>query len=249
MMNDTELDEMLDRWQAPATRESWREELRAGFAVRAGRAGRRGLLRRMIDAASRVPFGRLAVATVGAVAVFFAVLQVAPRIVRMASPSSFRIPFYVESVFVSYAKNGSVERRSRNTAFPYGGIAFNMSVTELDGSLRSKVSEITGSIRTQIVLAMPSLVLPKRPPMAEPAWFAGFVRSGCSEGRTVVGHEVVAGYETTVTQNEWPTGRVRIWMAPELACFPLKFIREVRRSDGSYQFEATDEVVRVTMNR
>lgn len=247
-MNDVELDEMLDRWEAPGMRDSLREDLRMGFVAASARRNRRGLLRRMVAAMPRIRVGRLAVATVGAAALLFAGIQVAPRVVRMASPD-FRIPFYVESVFVSYARNGSVQRQSRNTAFPYGGIAFNMSVTELDGSLLSKVKEITGSIRTQVVLAMPSLVLPKRPPMAEPPWFAGFVRSGCSEGKTVVGREVVAGYETTVTLSEWPTGRVRIWMAPELACFPLKFIREVRQPDGSYQFEARNEVVRVKMNR
>jgi hypothetical protein len=123
-----------------------------------------------------------------------------------------------------------------------------MSVIESGGPLLTPFREIAGAIRTQAVLLMPSLVLPKQPPQAEPAWFAGFVRSGCAEGRTVVGQEIIAGHQTTVVQSEWPKGRFKIWMAPDLSCFALKFTNEVRQPDGAYRFRVRKEALRVTMN-
>jgi hypothetical protein len=244
-MNDTELDEMLDRWQAPAMRESLRESLRAGFIATPRRANRRGLLRRIMAAAPRIPVRRLAVVAMSAAAILFALIQVAPRTVRMASPG-FRIPFYVEFDF--YSNNRSGQYRSRITSFPWGVQEINMTIVESRGSLLDPVRKIAGSIRTQFVLAMPSLVLPKHPPMTEPAWFAGFVRSGCTERRTVVGHETIAGYETTVTESPSPKGRFKFWMAPDLACFTLKMTIEERQPDGSYRFLGHKEAVRVTMN-
>jgi len=245
-MNDTELDEMLDQWKVPAMRDSLCEDLPTGFAATLGRANPRGLLRRMLAAASGIRLGRLAIATMGAAVLLFILIQVSPLTVRMASPG-FRIPFYVEFAFASYSDSGPVPYQSRITAFPYGGHEINMSVIEPGGSLLTAIREVAGSIRTYFVLAMPSLVLPKEPPMAEPPWFAGFVRSGCAEGRTVVGHEIIAGYETTIVQSEWQKGRMKIWMAPDLACFALKFTNEVRQPDGSYRFLVRKEAVRVTM--
>jgi len=245
-MNDTELTEMLDQWKAPAMRASLREDLLAGFAS-SERANRSGLLRRILAAASGIRPGRVAIAAMGAAALVFGVIQVSPRTVSMASPG-FRIPFYVEFTFASYSDNGAVPHPSRITAFPYAGHEINMSVIQPGGWLPNAVREIAGSIRTRLVLAMPSLVLPKEPPMAEPAWFAGFVRSGCSEGRTVVGQEIIAGHETTIVQSEWPKGRIKVWMAPELECFALKLTNEVRQPDGSFRFLVRKEAVRVTMN-
>jgi hypothetical protein len=148
----------------------------------------------------KIRFGRLAAAAMGAAAVLFAIIQVSPQTVRMAS-AQFRIPYYVEFEFARYADDGSAPHQSRITSFPYGGHEIVMSVTEPGDSLQNAVRGIARSIRTQFILAMPSLVLPKEPPMTEPAWFAGFVSSGCSSGKTVVGHETLAGHETTVVQS------------------------------------------------
>ena len=92
------------------------------------------------------------------------------------------------------------------------------------------------------------MVLPKEPPMAEPDWFAGFVRSGCSSGRNVVGHETIAGHATTIAQSESPTGRISVWMAPDLACFALKLTDEVREPNGTYRIKIRKEALEVTMN-
>jgi hypothetical protein len=240
-MTDHELDEMLDTWTAPPLRDSLRGELRAGFA---GSPKRPSRFRRMIAAAREVRVGRLAVAASVAAALLFAILQVSPRIARLASPG-FRPPFYVLSEFTRYADDGSVEYRSRRTAFPYGGIAVNMSVTDLGNPVLDVFRGIAASIRTQVVLAVPSLVLPKAPPMTEPAWFAGFVRSGCAEGKNVVGHEVVAGFETTIIE---AGDRLRFWMAPDLACFCLKTTYEARAPNGSYRLQHRNETLKVTMN-
>jgi hypothetical protein len=243
-MTDNELDEMLDCWQTPPLRESLTDEVRAGFAQIPKRTKRAPRWR----ALPKIRVGRLATAMAAAAILLFALVQVSPRTVRMASPG-FHIPFYVESIFERFAQDGSVEYRSRMTAFPYGGIGINMSVVQESGNpILNAFQEIAGSIRNQFVLAVPSLVLPKHPPMAEPAWFAGFVKSGCSEGRTVVGHETIAGYPTTILQSETPRGRLRVWMAPDLSCYSLEVTDEVEEADGSYRLRLRTHAVKVTIN-
>jgi hypothetical protein len=165
----------------------------------------------------------------------------------MAS-AQFRIPYYVEFEFARYADDGSAPHQSRITSFPYGGHEIVMSATEPGDSLQNAVRGIARSIRTQFILAMPSLVLPKEPPMTEPAWFAGFVSSGCSSGKTVVGHETLAGHETTVVQSGSPGHRLRTWMAPDLACFALKLTDEVQEPNGTYRLKLRKESVKVTTN-
>lgn len=247
-MNDHELDELLDQWQSPAMRDSMREDLRTGFADTAKRAKRAALPRRIIGALPRIRLGRFAAATMGVAALLFALVQVSPQTVRMASPASFRIPYYVEFLFWRYSENGSTMHPTRITSFPYGGHEIVMSVKEPGHFLFVAARGIANSIRTQFILAVPSFVLPKEPPMAEPAWFAGFVSSGCSSGKTVVGHETLAGYKTTVVETAAGERRTRIWMAPDLACFALKLTDEVRDANGTYRLRIRKEAVKVTMN-
>jgi hypothetical protein len=246
-MNDQELDEMLNQWTSPPMRDSVRDNLRAEFARRPARTNRVGLLCRMREAAPRIRAGRFAVATVGAAALLFGIVQVSPQTVGLASPG-FRIPFYIEAEFVRYADDGSAPHRTRITSFPYGGHQVTMSVRKSDDSYLDAVRGIASSIRDHFILAVPSLVLPKEPPMTEPAWFAGFVRSGCSSGKTVVGHETVAGHETTVVQTGAPRHRMKIWLAPDLGCVDLKLTDEVQEPDGTYRLKLHKEAIKVTMN-
>lgn len=245
-MNDTELDEMLNQWKSPAMRDSLREDLRAEFAVVAG-PQRRGLVARAVAAASAIRLGRLAIATIGVTALVFAYVQLTPKTARTASPA-FRIPFYVDFAFTSYPVNGGTPYQSRITTFPYAGHEINMSVVESGGPLLTAVRQIAASVRNQAILLMPSLVIPKQPPQTEPAWFAGFVRSGCTQGRNVVGQEIIAGHQTSVMEGESPTARIKVWEAPDLDCFALKVTNEIRQPDGSYRFQVRKEAVRVTMN-
>ncbi|HEY1337092.1 MAG TPA: hypothetical protein VGF59_06250 [Bryobacteraceae bacterium] len=247
MINDHELDQMLDQWESPPMRESLRDDLRSGFAASLRRARRVSLLRRTIAAMPKIRPGRVAVATMAAAALVFGVIQVAPQTVRMAS-SGFRIPYYVEFEIERFADDGSAPHQIRITSFPYGGHEIVMSVTESSGTLLNAFQGIANTIRTQFILAMPSLVLPNEPPMTEPAWFAGFVSSGCSDGKIVVGHEVLAGHDTTVIQSGPAGYRTRIWLAPDLKCFALKLTDEIQAPDGRYRLRLRKEAVKVTMN-
>lgn len=238
-MNDQDLDEMLDQWQAPPMRESLREDVRAGFSARTAPRRRRCTL-------PQLPLGRLAVGALAAAALVFGVIQVAPRTVAMASPS-FRIPYYVEYSYERLDAKGSTAKRSRFKAFPYGGIDINMSVVDLYGSPFDAVRELAGSIRTRLVLAAPSMVLPKHPPMTEPAWHVDYVKSGCSTRPTVIGQERVAGYDTVVVQNAYPKHRFTSWLAPELGCAALKLTYEEGQSDGTYRMVTRKEALRVTI--
>lgn len=246
-MNDQELDELLDQWQAPAMRDTVRQNLRAGFAAK--------------PAPVRWRPGRLAFATLAAAVLLFAVFQVSPRTARLAS-SGFHIPFYVESVFTGYAKDGSARLQTRSTYFVYAGYPINMAtIDETGGPLLTAIRRIGASVRIQAALLSPSLVLPKQSPMPEPAWFAGFVRSGCSDHATVLGHEIVAGHETTIVQNDMtvsvmanakreprPSVRFTSWRAPDLGCIDLKMTIEERQPDGTYRLSSAKEAVKVTMN-
>ena len=246
-MNDNELDEMLDQWKPPLMRDSLREDLRAGFAARPQSPGRSGWLRRIRDAAPAFPLRRLAVVTMAAVALLFMIVQALPQVVRMAS-SGFRIPYYVEFEFARYADNGAAPYPTRITSFPYGGHEIVMSVTEPGHLLAGAARNIASSIRKRFILAMPSLVLPKQPPVSEPAWFAGFVSSGCSSGKNVVGRETIAGYPAAVVQSTSPGHRITVWMAPELDCFALKFTDEVQEPDGTFRLKLRKQAVQVTVN-
>lgn len=237
-MNDTELDEILDRWEAPPMRESLRDDVRREF-VRTSRHPERFALTRTIAK-------RIAIVTTCAAGLLFAIVQVAPRTIRGAS-AEYHIPFYVQYVFERYARDGSREYQSVRTAFPYAGTEINMSVVDSHSALLDPFRRIGASVRTQIILAMPSLILPKQPPMQEPEWFAGYVRSGCSERRTVIGHETIAGHETTLVESTTPGGRMRFWLAPDLACFALKMTTESKEQDGTYRLESLKKTVRVTM--
>jgi hypothetical protein len=246
-MNDNELDEMLDQWKPPVMRDSVRENIKAGYAARPQRPSRAGLLWRMRDATAALHLRRLAVITMAAVAVLFLIVQVFPQAVRMAS-AGFRIPYYVEYEFARYPDNGADPHPSRVTVFPYGGLAIVMSVRESGDSLLTAARNIANSVRNQFILAVPALVLPKGPPMAKPGWFDGFVSSGCSNGKNVVGHETIAGHATTVVESTSPGHRVRIWLAPDLDCFDLKFTDEVQAPDGRYRLTLGKEALKVTMN-
>jgi hypothetical protein len=237
-MTDQELDELLNRWEAPETGEAARERLRAGYA---------GLPALEPVAAPKRRLRRVATIAVGIAALLFAIIQISPETVRMASPG-YRIPFYVEYQFWRYADDGRTAHPSRVTAFPYAGHEIIMSVREPGHFLMVAARNIANSIRDQFILAMPSLVLPKGPPMAEPAWFADFVNSGCAKDKLVVGHEKVAGYSTTVVESGAPNYRVKVWMAPELQCFALKFTSEVPGPGGTYRPLFRKEAVKVTMN-
>jgi hypothetical protein len=234
-MTENELDELLNEWEAPPMGSAVRARLQDRFGKRRSPVWKRRA-------------GRIALAALAIAAVLFAVIQVRPQTVRMAT-AGFRIPYYVEFEFERYADDSSAPHHSRIAAFPYGGYEIAMSVTETDHSWRDPIRKLASSIRNQFVLAVPSMVLPKQALMAEPAWFAGFVASGCSEGRDVVGYEKVAGYATTVVQSESESGRILVWMAPDLRCFALKLTHEVRDPRGGYRTILRKEAVRVTMNR
>jgi len=239
-MNDSELDEILEHWTAPPMRDSLREELRTAFtAVPRPAAPARSM--------RRIPLGRIALAAIAATLLVFGIVQLSPKTATMASPG-FHIPFYVEFVFATQRVGGSAPHYTHITSFPYAGHEITMSITESGDSLLNTLRRIAGVIQKQVILLEPSLVLPKEPPMAEPAWFAGFVSSGCSSGKNVVGNEIIAGHPTTVVQNTFPTHRITTWMAPDLACFALKLTHEEAQPDGTYKLRIRKEAIKVTMN-
>lgn len=240
-MNDLELDELLDRWQAPPMRESLRDDLRVAYATHAApRPPRRGFH------LPKLRLGRLVAATVGAAAILFTLVQLAPRTVALAF-SEFRIPYYVVYDYERLDAKGSTPPRSRFTAFPYGGIDINMSVVDLYGTPLDAFRELAASIRNRMVLAAPSIVLPKHPPMTEPAWHVEYVKSGCSTRPTVIGHETIAGYHTVIVQNAFAAHRFTYWFAPELGCAALKHTFEQAQPDGTYKMVSRKEAVKVTI--
>jgi hypothetical protein len=88
--------------------------------------------------------------------------------------------------------------------------------------------------------------------------WAEFVASGCSNAGTVVGHETILGYQTTVTEHLSPSrdegdvlqgGRIiTLWQAPDLGCFDLKMVHEQKNSDGTYRLVEERHALKVIVN-
>ena len=104
-MNDTELDELLNQWSAPAAPASLRENVRSGFAAGLQRKTSPGV-RRWI--AAFVPSGRkrLLAAILGVGAFLLIVTQAFPQMFGLGAPP-IKTPYTVDSEYLRYGDGGS----------------------------------------------------------------------------------------------------------------------------------------------
>jgi len=240
-VTDTELDEILDKWAAPAAPSS----LRATVRAEAGSCTRR-----------RVRPGVWALASVAAV--LLVGVQAPPQKVTLLSPAA-RIPFTVDSEFFYSPEDGSTAvtmysssySRDAREIFLYKSMPGDpwatamLRVLDFGAALLRPIQEYSLALtvppqeiqRARELVRVADCVGANCKPLSY--WTIGsrseLLRSGCELG-AVSGHETILGYPTAaIRRSIAPKRRITVWMAPALGCFPLKSLVEEQQADGTFR--------------
>jgi len=269
-VNDTELDEMLDRWQAPPVPASLRENVRAGFVASLEQKPLRD--RRARSHTAWLPGLRkslFAGAALGAGLLLLIVTQALPQ-----TPPPVNLPYTVDSEFVRYADDGSKSVEMYLTSYTGqngGEVLISRSIpNHLFGTALGRTLDATLPAWQRLILPLTvtSAELEKikksRPPsigfitgcadwtclllnryfFRKPPTGTG---NECVEG-TVVGRETILNYSTTAVElRGWDRRKTTLWTAPDLGCFALRITSEAQRSDGSFHLENVKQALRVTL--
>ena len=242
-MNDTELDELLDKWNVPAAPASLRERVRAGFAAVRERqtiTGRFMGWQPVFAAVARKSL--LVAACVGAGALLFTVSLAFPQ-------TPVRAPFTVESELVTYGKDGSPGGPMRIDSYSDHGREVVLSRWYPGNPLGTALSRLLEFWRAHM---LPFAVSGERMEQSEKIQAgraAALMQAGCLDG-DLVGRETILNYPTLKVEIH-PGGRVRAtaWRAPDLACFALQTTTEVQLPDGTFQLVLKREALKVTVNQ
>lgn len=239
-MNDKELDEILDTWSAPEPPASLRARVKAAFAARTDRRRTRGRL-------------ALWAAAFGMAAFLVVLTQAFPQTVKLVAPAE-KIPYTVESDWTNYASDGQVSRKVHITSYSRGGRENILSETIVGHPLETLHIRVGVAIHSlwEELLA-PLVGSPAE--QVNPQGPAALLASGCTTGYgyfaaggQVVGHEKILDHASVKIQREDPGRRYTVWLAPALACFPLRETFERQRPDGSYRMASERHALKVTLN-
>ncbi|HXM44927.1 MAG TPA: hypothetical protein VN924_27060 [Bryobacteraceae bacterium] len=260
-MNDTELDELLDAWTAPPVPASLRENVQAAFA-----AGHTSWT------VARVPRARkrMFAATILILAAF--VLLVTQAFPQKASPP-VRVPYTVDSEFLSYAEDGSSAVEMYSTSYERDGTEILKSRSIPQRPFETAVGRALDAAiplwsRLTVRFTVAPEVLEKVRRSAHQSVGAitgcdasclilehyGFARAAagldaaCIDG-TIVGNQTIVNYPTTAIRPRMG-GSVRMtwWTAPDLGCFALRITTEKKRPDGSFRLVQEKRALRVNWN-
>lgn len=230
-MNDTELDEMLNQWDAPTVNKSLREKVRAGFGALRERPRKRWF------AWPSWHIGKGLLAGMAAAGVFFLV------VIAQAFPQSFGFggaspalgfPYFVQSQVTVYAEDGSSRIDAIVRSYSYKGMEIVLDEKHPDNPIQEFIKNFHNGVHYTLLRYVPGLVLPES--SAKDAWFGAYVKSGCvDKGDVAVGHETILGHATTLIQQTYPDGRWTAWRAPDLGCFTLRTRMEEPLPVGGYR--------------
>ena len=244
-MNDTELDNLLNTWTTPDPPPSLRGRVRAGYATLTHKPRRR----------FRLSFWMI----FGFAALLLILTAALPKTVELVVPAQ-KIPYTVDTDTTTFMPDGTVHEL-RMTTYMRNGVEIILA--------RAPGNPLWTSVMNASLLLFSPV---------DPHQWAEFVASGCSNVRdiqmaihgvmtppgrvigvgTLVGHEAILGYQTTVTKHVSPSGDagdalkdgriVTLWQAPDLGCFDLKMVHEQKRSDGTYRLVEERHAVKITVN-
>jgi hypothetical protein len=237
-VNETELNELLDQWEAPPVPPSLRQNVRAGYAAHVGhnrtRRSPMNWLAAFTPASKRTLFAGTAM---GAGAFFLLlVTQAFPQTLRMAP--FFHIPYTVDSEFVEYPETGPPKVVMYLTSYSDHGTEINLSSSMPGDSVKTAIR------RTLDVLGFLYYKIAGRSEPAHP----DFLRAGCVNG-PVFKRETILGFQTTVVETRLSDRhRITSWMSPDLSCFALKLRIEEQRADGTYRIVSEKHALKVTFN-
>jgi hypothetical protein len=224
-MNEQELDDILDTWNAPEAPPSLRGRMRARYA-----------------AAVEKPRGhrRLAVwaSAFGAAAFLVVLTQAFPQTVKLRPAAG--IPFKVDSELIVYAADGSRERVADRTSYSRDGEEIVLSETIRDRPVESFFMNFHQSMYS-IFQDLHGL-------------FGGHTEQhakldpGCAASPAAP-HETILNYDTVKLKLEGNGRRAQVWLAPGLGCFPMRQMYERQRIDGTYRVTTERHAVKVTVNK
>jgi hypothetical protein len=256
-MNDTELDELLNKWSAPPAPASLRESVRAGFVANPERSP--GLLHWITAFVPTVKKSLVAGAILAVGALFFVVALALSQTHTMVAPP-VGVPYIVDSDVVQYADDGtsSVEEHRGS----YNDKGREIGVYHVYPSFLNAIRHALTTVGSVVGrLTLPFIVSPELLKKFESAARvsagsehgyalgsgAALINAGCVYG-PVVGHETILGHPTVAVQPDL-VDHVTLWMAPDLGCFALRITVEEQRPDGTYRLVTRKQALKVTMNR
>ena len=243
-MNDTELDQLLNTWDAPPAPASLRAGVLVGFHAGPERRKFRGV--------------RILIAAVGVGVFLLAVTLALPQTLSLISPT-VRAPYIVVSDIVRYGFDGtpSVELSLGS----YNNDGSEVVVYEVAHSLLpaiklglQAIGPVVGRLTLLFVVsgeqAERAKLIARVSAGFEGYWLGGaatLIHSGCVNG-PVVGHETILNHQTIAVRQFNDRQRMTLWMAPDLGCFALRLTREERRSDGTFRLVLKKQATKVTTN-
>ncbi len=271
-MNDTELDEILDSWNAPPVAASLRERVRAEFSAAmdpetipvAQVSWKTTFARRMRK-------GLLAMAVVALGAFVLVVTQAISQTLGSVAPP-VQLPYVVDSEFVQYADDGSREVEMRTTSYSQDGQEVLLSRTLPGNPIGTAIARGWDAGFFHIMprpRLTPEMAERVRAARADPnhitlytgcdrptCWITshygfggiGDARTGCAQAG-VVGQETILNYPTVAAQRALgDSRRMTLWMAPDLGCFALRETLEERGPDGAFRPVSGKQALKVTLN-
>jgi hypothetical protein len=243
-MNDTELDQVLNRWSVPPAPASLRARVRVGFAARPERKTFRGL--------------PVLITAAGIALFLLAVTLALPQTLSLVSPA-VRVPYIVDSDVARYAADGSssVELSLRSYNNDGSEVVLYEAAHSLLPSIKlglQTVGPIVGRLMLLFVVsreqAEKDKLIARVSAGFEGYWLgsaAALIDSGCVNG-PVVGHETILNHRTVAVRQFNDVQRMTLWMAPDLGCFALRLTREERRADGTFRLVLKKQATKVTLN-
>jgi hypothetical protein len=223
-MNETELDELLNQWQAPEP----------GAELRGRIRGLQPRRRRFAWPSWHLSKGLLAGVAAGAVMCLFGISVAFPQVFARSS-----IRFNLLSEFRVYHNDGSFTVREQRASTAVHGSEIILQRYVPDNTFMNVHMMFFDMFHR--LLGMNEVPAPAR------------MASDCSvPDASVTGHETVLGYRTTVLQyppDPQDRSRYREWRSPELDCIVMKWIVEEPRANGGFRIASERKPLVVRINR
>lgn len=240
-MNDNELDEMLNKWDAPPVRAELRKNVQAGFTATKS-SPRRWFSWPSWEGGKGIFAGLAAGAAVSLVVIS----QAFPQALNLSSSSPMiGFPYFVKSNVVAYANDGSSRLDATLLSYSYKGSEIVLTETHPGNPVQEFFMNFHIGIHNVLLRYVPGLVMPES--AAKDAWFNAYVQSGCvDKGDVVVGHETILKHATTAVEQNDPDGsRWTAWRAPDLGCFAMRTRTEERLPGGAYRVRTQRDATQV----
>jgi hypothetical protein len=266
-MNDTELDELLNVWKAPAPRESFTRDLRAAIGAKPERRPRKLFIAWKLGAAAAV--------------VILAMLLANSKVFSQRSKPRFTVeskivrydgwggpPWRVATgpespLITSYNQDGSEVILSWSSPdHPFQATLWKARLALFDAvdGMKGRFVSIAERLDPRNIAANNdddeafAVVYPAS--VGYPRIVGrrdSLLSSGCRTsfgGTEVLGQDVVLNYSTTVLrQAGGGHSLITLWMAPELSCFALRITIQAQQPDGSWKMVSERQALKVTVNR